>query len=721
MLLVQQSNQRMSLSKAATKSLNYLNYKIHYLINLPIAVRTKIEHGIRTAYTYGLFCLLFNYWSWSGSLTFFSGIFALIAHSLYIGQWINSSISAIFATFVGASLGTLSGFAWKVGPNGSLQLFLMFISLTIINRVSLWDRYSKVLGSITCFLAAMLPNVWSGRNIEVTGSNSMEAIMLMVFVPVLLTGFAILFPIPGLASKKAIKVICKLNKDVNAVTSNLVQAFYDLDMIEVYLTQNEVLFQKIETSIETLTLLSRLSHFENYILFIGSLSHKISNYHIFISRLVIDLKGIQMAMKSIPINVTQLKFAQHMKEPLNDMSRGIECILTNVLNKYMMLSDFNIYSCKYWYNILTSQPTVCYYKNEDICNSRNCIRRQKLNSNISQINIKDNDNNIKNDPEAIGMKTSTNSAFEGDCICQFCDAYIGSMQRLNIAKEKVLSEYLYVRQNYLFDNLDLTPVHQHGSIISNENINNTIETRSRRQTTSLPILHQVFTKPNSILLKKLPSQGSIDINQETSSSNSKTTKRDVSDLLFLDEKILKRIIHHENEHLAIRNVSARCAYICRFVAVITMLDSDIMSIFTAVKPVYSFRNYMYKTYLFLKEYFTWFFILESYTDKLFLRSMIQPMKIAGAITITALFVVDAIYGFDNGLWAGVTLCFIRQESSASSFLTSYNRLEGNSTYTHICTFPSTLLSHFFPVHARRIFYKMKSYTFFSNFYNTSKI
>jgi hypothetical protein len=62
------------------------------------------------------------------------------------------------------------------------------------------------------------------------------------------------------------------------------------------------------------------------------------------------------------------------------------------------------------------------------------------------------------------------------------------------------------------------------------------------------------------------------------------------------------------------------------------------------------------------------------------RPYIQPIKISAAITLTAIFVVhDNLKKYDltqNGLWATAAVCLIRQESSSSSFLTGYQRLEG---------------------------------------------
>lgn len=65
-------------------------------------------------------------------------------------------------------------------------------------------------------------------------------------------------------------------------------------------------------------------------------------------------------------------------------------------------------------------------------------------------------------------------------------------------------------------------------------------------------------------------------------------------------------------------------------------------------------------------------------DYTYVISLIQPAKIAGAVTLTGLFItVPKLAKNINGpLWPGITICFIRQDASASSFLTSYQRLEG---------------------------------------------
>jgi hypothetical protein len=66
-----------------------------------------------------------------------------------------------------------------------------------------------------------------------------------------------------------------------------------------------------------------------------------------------------------------------------------------------------------------------------------------------------------------------------------------------------------------------------------------------------------------------------------------------------------------------------------------------------------------------------------------LKPYIQPIKIAAAITMTSVFVIFPQIGSNsklftsNALWATVVIALVRQDSTASSFLQSYQRIEGN--------------------------------------------
>ena len=739
-----------------------------WMSNIPTTLKTKLEHGVRTAYGFGLVCLLFNYWKWAGSMTFFSTVITLIAHSLYVGQWISSSVTGIIASIVGVILGTLASMAWKVGSDGSLQLFLMFISLTIINRISVWDRYSKILGTLSCFIITLLPNLLMITQIEINVANSIETGLLIVVVPIIITGLAIMFPVPGTASKKSVQVMIQLNKNATLVLTNLIQAFYDLDVIEIYLTQNEVLFQDIDSSVELLSSLYRLSKYENSILFIRNLTPILSIYINLIKKLVDDLKSLQIAMSCVPINITQLKFAQHMKESLNEINSAVQIILTQVLNKYIALADFDVYSLNYWFNMCSNKVAISYNKHTDMCNSRHCLHRQRSEATDPVSNQPHSSSDRRPDSNHIDNLNNNNASsvpvpiladtFEGDCVCQYYDVYKRAMCNIQVCKSKILFEYQNVRQRYVYDDTfmssssslqtnkpnttiatTVTPAantrgevkslsrHQTAGIKKtdlsylnsniNNNSNNTDDheqkgtsykeeiknsihqsrSSSQSQSRNMSILHKVSMKSNKALLNNLtpspsPSAESslplLSVTASASHDNNDMNSTDANvnnamEILEMDEQTIRSIIHYENDHLAIRNLSVRCGYISRLFSLIRVLDEEVTPLFTATTPVFSCKEYSLAVLMSLYEYFAWFFKLESYTDQYFLLSLVQPMKIAGSITLTSVLVVNSSLTVNDGLFAGATLCVIRQDSSASSFLTSYQRLEGMYAYMFV--------------------------------------
>jgi len=69
-----------------------------------------------------------------------------------------------------------------------------------------------------------------------------------------------------------------------------------------------------------------------------------------------------------------------------------------------------------------------------------------------------------------------------------------------------------------------------------------------------------------------------------------------------------------------------------------------------------------------------------------LMAYAQPMKIALAITTTALFIVVPQLKYaqsQNGLWATVCIAFIRQDNTSSSFLTGYQVTRANTNIINI--------------------------------------
>ena len=112
---------------------------------VPSAQR-KLSLGCRNAYSVGLCFLLSYYVPFAGSLSYFAPVVSVLWFSFTFGENLERTWIAIYAGFIGTSLGTLIGYT---SPYPWIQLILFFFTLTWINHLTVWDRMAKVLSIVT--------------------------------------------------------------------------------------------------------------------------------------------------------------------------------------------------------------------------------------------------------------------------------------------------------------------------------------------------------------------------------------------------------------------------------------------------------------------------------------------------------------------------------------------------------------------------------------------
>lgn len=265
--------------------------------------------------------------------------------------------------------------------------------------------------------------------------------------------------------------------------------------------------------------------------------------------------------------------------------------------------------------------------------------------------------------------------------------YLTSVGRLHCILNKLVKEYADVRMNFVWHKLS------HPNINSNEQSNSGEE--SSKYSYNIRYDSKLFSSAsnNEYHIQPDDSDARIFISLEKHlQSIMQLHNIPVEGNLHLEEDIGK-VISSETEHLSIKNVSYRSAYISRLIFVGNLV-SNLDGMFQAKYVKLSYQTAIVKEYFRFQKYITTFFDFK--VDIAFLETLIQPAKIAGAVTITAIFVVyPGVLGVDiqDALWPGITLCFIRQENSASSFLTSYQRLEGTVIGSFYVLFVYVILSN----------------------------
>lgn len=179
--------------------------------------------------------------------------------------------------------------------------------------------------------------------------------------------------------------------------------------------------------------------------------------------------------------------------------------------------------------------------------------------------------------------------------------------------------------------------------------------------------------------------------------------------IFTSDPRKKRFLilatREENVRLSLRNLGPRAAYMHRM-SIVVEYASSLRMVFKEQGRPFSWERFLHSNAIFLWEYclmcvMFWWTIVRflgvtlwqmmtcswqyAETKKtivtqctIFLEHNAQALKISAATTLgLSLRIFELMPGFyQGGLWVALVMALIRQDNSASSFLTAYQRLEG---------------------------------------------
>lgn len=659
-------------------SWSYLLETFHFWTHLPNVAKRKIEIGIRTAWTVAIFILLFYYYQWSASLTFFSGILSIVSHDLYFGRFMESYYQVMVATVIGSSFGTMVSY---VSFNTQWQLAVLFISLVIINRITVWERTSRVIATLTCFLAAFTTQsiVTNDDGRRTSGELTMQVSVLLIFVPYTITAFCILIPYPGLALVSGCRKTRRVLLNLRKIVSNVIHSFHDIDSIDVFITEADILITETKPIIEYIAGNSRYGANESLFIPAGDLPAFLKTFSAFASQLVDDSSGLIAMLKPMPLNLTHLLFADRLRSGLSNFANEVDQILL-LMEQRLNQVDFypSLYRqlCSGWkeYNasILEEQENLVIRYRESV---------EKLNH-IREVILKEYREIRINYVFYKAVRTSISQSFEATSTFD----YTTKEEPVNFINDTIKSSRLasasasYIRLSDNNDNLKENSVTSLSSryiesVLSRANSLPEVEMRTSeaKGNSKTGLFRRNFSAVDRFSHPPAPSRVEhivrsleshrVDIVQSYFEGSHQT----VDDI--------RPLVERETEHLSVKNISYRSAFFCR----LFLLQSSVSTsecVFTQKNVPASVTAFLLGEMLSTCIYFVSFKDMK--IDYTYVISLIQPAKIAGAVTLTGLFItVPKLAKNINGpLWPGITICFIRQDASASSFLTSYQRLEG---------------------------------------------
>ena len=131
--------------------------------------------------------------------------------------------------------------------------------MTLINRVSMWERLSKVVGGVCYLLGALWPTV---LNYRISPNDAMQQLMMIMIVPWLITGLCLLFPFPSLAVHAAQRKVESVCKKLNAALTATNAAFCSTDYADLYTTHATHMLTNCETTLAELKALVAFVEYE---------------------------------------------------------------------------------------------------------------------------------------------------------------------------------------------------------------------------------------------------------------------------------------------------------------------------------------------------------------------------------------------------------------------------------------------------------------------------
>lgn len=591
--------------------------------NIVPSAQRKLSLGWRNAYSVGLCFLLSYYVPFGGSFSYFAPIVSVLWFSLTFGENLERTWISVYAGFIGASLGTLIGYMRQYPW---IQLILLFLTLTWIHHLTVWNRMAKVLATIAILFAGVI----SPKNGEF-GGTAFSTVFFCFSVPFFLTLFTNLFPIPILASQEAVVIIVRICENLKHIASYSMTSFYDSEFMDAHFSKVEHFIQETEQCLESLDTSYRFTLNESAFIPSPNLSDHIKKIITVFKALLIELRGTNFMLHKIPRNFTQKHYAESTKSSIHQFSQELSFILDLIRDyfKYIAVRSsfkrrcaFLFYSTFDRKNIPREAPRTY----NEWCDPNEHVEGSKLS--IDRVNVDTANTNIDMDMD-----------FEAKVSREF-DRMVA---RLTISKSKILHDVVKFRSEFI------TPLN-HEHFTSNRSRRNTEEKMadlSRVDDPKLSIIDRIRTENDKLSFHNLTIRSSY----------------------FARLLLIQSIVCSNEMRELFTATSPRISY---WNWLYTQID-EVCKYLVGTAPVriikFAARGIRLRHWDAAK-----FDLLPDWTE---LRSYAYPLKIAFAVTVPSALVIFPVIPKYNFVWSAITVAAVSNlPSSASTMQIATQRLEG---------------------------------------------
>jgi hypothetical protein len=301
------------------------------IFHIPAKLSRGLEFSLRTVWAVFLTMLIQHYWEWSTVVAYLSPIVTVISSVMYFGLWQENMVRVTYGTVVGGAVGTGIGY---LRETPWLVILLIFISCAWIGTLPGWVRLTKVMASLGLLLGAILPIISNGA---IMGLFCFRSLLALTIIPVVITGFSLLFPIPALSFFKVKAIVFSISQKLSLMIKSLIKAFLSYDYLDLHCAEFNQLLVEVTTELTQLKQLNK--YLQNESLLFLELKRIPILVDIFINiveLILVEAEGLKDMVKSILYNKTQLWFITRLERIMLEINEEIE-ILLMIIGEYFQL------------------------------------------------------------------------------------------------------------------------------------------------------------------------------------------------------------------------------------------------------------------------------------------------------------------------------------------------------------------------------------------------
>lgn len=200
-----------------------------WLGSISPATRRRVHFAFRTAYSVSLTVLLMRVWQWAGDGTYVSLAVTILLTTMYLGQWQMNTWKVLYASFCGTVLGIVCIQVWAMR---ALYTVLFFLFVLALNKCAVWDQFTKIFAGLSFVIAAFMAPGQPGA------AEAFLVNMLMFNIPSLVVGASLLLP-PALAADSCARKVQAAQKLLGEIGTMYAFAICHPDFANFYLFEAE--------------------------------------------------------------------------------------------------------------------------------------------------------------------------------------------------------------------------------------------------------------------------------------------------------------------------------------------------------------------------------------------------------------------------------------------------------------------------------------------------